>query len=222
GVSGPPLERTITLANATKVGLICTLDKNSPLKSPQVTWKRGNETISHNSKAENSWSIQLTISDSSKMGSYTCILKGQEEISAVFHLQVPKIEAREKPIITYERDVAVLLCTSPYTPMAWTWYMTSGSKQIAINDTFETDKYAIDRVSVNDTCLKIFKLTKADAGVYWCEAAFQLGKSKGKVELKVLSFTAPLKPFLAIVVEVVIFVTTIVLYELYSKRKGKR
>ncbi|NXA13970.1 EMB protein, partial [Sapayoa aenigma] len=222
GVSGTPLERNISLARATTVVLSCKLDKDSPLKNPQVTWKRGNETISHTTKAENSWSIQLTVTDSSKMGSYSCILKGKEEISAVFHLQVPKIEAREKPIITYEGDIAVMICKCSYTPMAWTWYMTNGSKEIAINESLGADKYVIDRVSANVTRLKILKLTKEDVGVYSCEAAFELGKSKKKMELKVLSFMAPLKPFVAIVIEVVIFVTTICLYELYSKKKEKR
>ncbi|XP_027564449.1 embigin isoform X2 [Neopelma chrysocephalum] len=221
---GPPgtlLERNISLANATTVELSCKLDPDSHLKSPQVTWKRGNETISHTSKTEDSWSIKLVIVDSSKMGSYSCILKGEEEISATFYLHVPKIEAREKPIITYERDTAVMVCKSDSTPMAWTWYMMSGSKPVIINESLWTDKYLISRLSANVTRLRILKLTKEDAGVYWCEAVFELGKSEGKMKLKVLSIMAPLKPFIAIVAEVIILVTTIILYELYSKRKGK-
>ncbi|XP_027763480.1 embigin isoform X1 [Empidonax traillii] len=220
---GPPstlLERNISLANATTVELSCKLDPNSRLKRPQVTWKRGNETISHTSKTENSWSIKLVIVDSSKMGSYSCILKGEEEISATFHLHVPKIEAREK-LITYERDTAVMVCKTDSTPMAWTWYMMSGSKLVVINESLRTDKYLTDRLSANVTRLRILKLTKEDAGVYWCEAAFKLGKSEKKMKLNVLSIMAPLKPFVAIVAEVLILVTTIILYELYSKRKGK-
>ncbi|NXC35109.1 EMB protein, partial [Campylorhamphus procurvoides] len=222
GASGTPLERIITLSNATTVELSCRLDKNSHLKSPQVTWKRGNETISHNSKTENSWSIQLKIEDSSKLGSYSCILKGKEELRATFHLQVPKIEARGKRLITYEKDTAVMICKSGSTPMSWTWYMISGSKQIAINASSQADKYLIDRLSANVTRLRILKLTKEDAGVYCCDATFQLGKVKFEMELKVLSILAPLKPFIAVVAEVLILLTTIVLYEVYSKRKEKR
>ncbi|NXY24768.1 EMB protein, partial [Atrichornis clamosus] len=221
GVSGTSQERNISLASPTKVELSCKLDKNSHLKSPQVTWQRGSETISHTRKTENSWSIQLSIMDSSALGSYSCILKGEVEFRAVFHLQVPKIEAKEKPVITYIGDAAVMLCKTDYPSMAWTWYMTNGSKQVAINDSLRADKYLINRQSANSTRLKILQLTKEDSGLYWCEAAFQLGMSKGKFELKVLSIMAPLKPFLAIVVEVAIFVTTIFLYELYSKRKEK-
>nr|XP_009942061.1 PREDICTED: embigin [Opisthocomus hoazin] len=223
GVSGTSVEKNITLDSATRIELSCRLDnKYSHLKSFQVTWKRGNETIRHINKTENSWGIQLRILDNSKLGSYSCTLKGEEEISAVFHLQVPKIEGKEKNIVSYEGDTAVLVCkSSGYTPIAWTWYMINGSEQIAINDSLMADKYVINRIPTNVTHLKIVKLTKEDDGAYWCEAAFELGKSKGKLKLKILSLMVPLKPFLAIVAEVVILVTIIFLYEIYSKKKEK-
>ncbi|NWU48127.1 EMB protein, partial [Dromas ardeola] len=223
GVSGTSIEKNITLDSATRIELSCRLDnKYSHLKSLQVIWKRGNETIRHINKTENSWSIQLRILDNSNLGSYSCTLKG-EEISALFHLQVPTIEGKEKPIVSYEGDTAVMICKSfGYTPVAWTWYVTNGSEQIAINDSLLADKYAINRISANVTHLKILKLTKEDNGVYWCEAAFELGKSKGKLSLKVLSFMVPLKPFLAIVAEAIILVTIVFLCEIYSKKKEKR
>ncbi|KFQ33293.1 Embigin, partial [Merops nubicus] len=216
-------EKNITLDSATGVELSCRLDSEySNLKSLQVTWKRGNETIRHVNKTENSWSIQLWISDNSKMGSYSCILEGKEDISATFHLQVPKVEGKEKPIISYEGDIIVMICKSPgYTPIAWTWYMTNGSEQIAINGSLLADKYVINTISANVTHLKILKITKEDDGVYWCEAAFELGKSVGKLKLKVLSLLVPLKPFLAIMAEAIILVTIIFLYELYTKREEK-
>lgn len=93
--------------------------------------------------------------------------------------------------------------------------------QIAINDSLLADKYAINRISANVTHLKIRKVTKEDDGVYWCEAAFELGKSIGKLKLKVLSLLVPLKPFLAIVAEVVVVLTIVFLYEMYSKKKEK-
>ncbi|XP_019465929.1 embigin [Meleagris gallopavo] len=190
------------------------------MKILQVTWKRGNETIKHINKTENSWGIQLTISENRKLGSYTCTVTGEEEFSVAFHLQVPQIEGREKPVISYEGDSAILICKShSYTPIAWTWYMTNGSEQIAINDSLMLDKYIIDRTDANVTHLKILKLTKEDDGAYWCEAAYELGKSKGKLKLKILSLMVPLKPFLAIVAEVVILVPLILLFEFYSKKK---
>ncbi|NXI39720.1 EMB protein, partial [Galbula dea] len=221
GVSSTPVEKNITLASATRIELSCRLDSNYlDLRSLQVTWKRGNETIRHINKTENSWSIHLKILDNSKLGSYSCTLKGEEEISAVFHLQVPKIEGKEKPIISYRGDTAVMICkTYGYTPIAWAWYMTNESEWISIGSL--ADKYIIKRKSANETHLKILNLTKEDDGVYWCEAAFELGKSTGKLKLQVLSLMVPLKPFLAIVAEVVILVTLLFLYEMYSKKKRK-
>ncbi|KFU85904.1 Embigin, partial [Chaetura pelagica] len=213
-------EKNITLENATRIELSCRLDnKYSHLKSLQVTWKRGKETIRHINKTKNSWSIQLKISDNSKLGNYSCTLKGEEEIGAMF---LPKIDGKEKPLISYEGDTAVMICTSGYTPISWTWYMNNGSEQIAIKDSLLADKYVINTISANITHLKILKVTKEDDGVYWCEAAFELGKSKGKLKLKVLSYMVPLKPFLAIMAEVVILLTIVFLYEMYSKKKEKR
>ncbi|KFP72040.1 Embigin, partial [Acanthisitta chloris] len=215
-------ERNIILVNATGIELSCKLDRDSLLKNPQVTWKRGNVTLSHIRKTENTWTIQMNITDSSKMGSYCCILKGEkEEMSAVFHLQVVKIEGKAKPIISYKGDTVVMSCKSvDYTPMSWTWYMINGSEQIAINDSLKADKYVISRLSPNVTHLRIHKVTKEDDGLYWCEAAFELGTSRGRQELRVLSYLVPLKPFLAIVAEVVIVVTLVFFYEIHSKKKS--
>ncbi|NXW90277.1 EMB protein, partial [Alopecoenas beccarii] len=219
GIHGLPLAKRISLDRAAEIKLSCRLkSKYSHLKNLQVTWKKGSEIIPHN-KTENGWSIQLMISDVSKLGSYSCILKGEEEMRATFYLQ-PKVEAKEKPIISYRGGMAILICkVSDYAPVAWTWYRTNGSEQIAINDSVLAHKYVINRVFANITHLKILKLTEEDSGIYLCEAAFKLGKSKGKLQLKVLTYMVPLKPFVAVVAEVVALITIIFLYEIYSKKK---
>ncbi|NXO17644.1 EMB protein, partial [Oriolus oriolus] len=223
GASAAALQKNVSVGNPTKVELTCKLDEHFDLKNPQVTWKRGSETISHTSKTQNSWTIQLTISESSQLGSYSCILKGEVEIIATFHLQVPEIEGKDRPIITYEGDLAVMVCKTEYAPMAWTWYMSNGTELVAIDTSSHTDKFRLKRQAANINRLEILKLTKKDIGVYWCEAAFRLGSSKKSFELRVLSIIAPLKPFVAVVAEVTILVTTIALYEVYSKRKeGER
>ncbi|KGL80811.1 Embigin, partial [Tinamus guttatus] len=219
-------EKHITLDSPANVELSCSLPSKYPhLKIVQVAWKKGNETIKHINKTENSWSIRLTVTNENELGSYTCTLKGKEEFKAVFHLQgksLPKIEGKEKTIISYEGDKVVMICkSSNYTPSTWNWYLTNGSEQIAINESLLSDKYVIDRVPANTTHLKILKLTKKDGGAYWCEAVFKLGKSRGKLKLTVLTFMVPLTPFLAIVAEVVILVAIIFLCEVYSKKKVK-
>uniref|UniRef100_A0A8C6NEE5 Ig-like domain-containing protein n=1 Tax=Melopsittacus undulatus TaxID=13146 RepID=A0A8C6NEE5_MELUD len=141
---------------------------------------------------------------------------------------VPKIERKEKPTISYLRYPAVMTCECHgYTAISWTWYMTNGSKQVrfpSVCQVTQPDRYVISKKSASITELKILKLTKEDGGEYSCEATFELGKSEGRLKLKVLSFMAPLKPFIAIVIEVVTLVALIVCYEIYStkvKRTGK-
>lgn len=58
-----------------------------------------------------------------------------------------------------------------------------------------------------------------DGGSYWCRAAFQLGESEEHIELVVLSFMVPLKPFLAIIAEVILLVAIILLCEVYTQKK---
>lgn len=71
----------------------------------------------------------------------------------------------------------------------------------------------------NETRLKIMHLSEEDQGSYWCRAIFQLGESEDHVELVVLSYLVPLKPFLAIAAEVVLLVTIILLCEMYFQKK---
>ncbi|XP_030824869.1 embigin isoform X1 [Camarhynchus parvulus] len=214
-------EKNISVASPTQVDLTCKLDENSNLKNPEVTWKKGSETISHTSKTQNSWTIQVTISERSHLGSYTCFLKAEKEISATFHLHVPPIEGREKPIITYIGDTGVMVCNTEYHAKGWNWYKTNGTELASIDKLLPADKYEILSTSGSTSRLEIHRLTRADSGVYWCEAAFELGPSKAKFKFEVLSIAEPLKPFIAVVAEVAILVTTIGLYEVYSKRKAK-
>ncbi|XP_059693139.1 embigin isoform X2 [Haemorhous mexicanus] len=216
-----PSEKNISLASPVKVELICKLDENSNLKNPQVTWKKGSETISHTTKTQNSWAIQVTVSGSSELGSYTCFLKAEKEVSATFHLHVPPVDGREKPMIAYIGDTAVMVCKTEYNAKTWSWYMTNGTELISIDKILPKDKYDIENPSASESRLEVHRLTTADTGVYWCEAAFDLGGSKARFDVKVLSIAEPLKPFIAVVAEVAILVTTIALYEVYSKRKAK-
>uniref|UniRef100_A0A8D0GBU0 Embigin n=1 Tax=Sphenodon punctatus TaxID=8508 RepID=A0A8D0GBU0_SPHPU len=97
--------------------------------------------------------------------------------------------------------------------------MSNGSHEVAINDTKMPDKYEVTGQHTNKTKLKVQKILEKDGGWYHCQAVFKLGESKGKVNIKVLSYMVPLKPFFAIAAEVVILVAIILLYEMYSKKK---
>lgn len=85
-----------------------------------------------------------------------------------------------------------------------------------------TDKYVITGTNVNETKLKITHLLEDDQGTYRCHAVFPLGEVEDHLELVVLSYLVPLKPFLAIAAEVVILVTAILLCEMYTQKKKSR
>lgn len=67
--------------------------------------------------------------------------------------------------------------------------------------------------------LRVLKLTEADAGTYLCSAVYDIGASTGHVELKVITLLEPLKPFVAILAEVIVLVILILLYERHSSQK---
>jgi hypothetical protein len=84
------------------------------------------------------------------------------------------------------------------------------------------DKYVVSGMYANETKIKIKHLLEEDRGSYWCRAIFQLGESEERIELIVLSFLVPLKPFLAIVAEVALLVTIILLCEVYTRKKKEQ
>lgn len=134
---------------------------------------------------------------------------------------VPEIHGKNKPLITYVGDSTVLMCKCQHcSPLHWTWYHSNGSVQVPI-DVQMSEKYAINRTNANETRLKIMQLTEDNQGSYWCHAVFQLGESEERVQLVVLSYLVPLKPFLGIVVEVAILVAVILLCETYTQKKKK-
>lgn len=72
-------------------------------------------------------------------------------------------------------------------------------------------------INGNKTKLTVLNLTEEDSGKYICSAEFDIKPSESYVELKVMSYIEPLKPFMAIVVEVIILVTLILLWEKCNK-----
>lgn len=67
------------------------------------------------------------------------------------------------------------------------------------------------------TKLTVLNVTEGDSGKYICSAEFAIKSSESYVELKVMSYIEPLKPFIAIVVEVIVLVTLILLWEKCNK-----
>ncbi|XP_008060753.2 embigin, partial [Carlito syrichta] len=132
----------------------------------------------------------------------------------------PELHGKNKPLISYVGDSTVLMCKCQGCfPLNWTWYTSNGSVQVPVS--VQVNKYIVNGTYANETKLMITQLLEEDGGSYWCRALFQLGESEEHIELIVLSYLVPLKPFLAIVAEVVLLVAIILLCEKYTQKNKK-
>ncbi|XP_042310457.1 embigin isoform X2 [Sceloporus undulatus] len=234
GFPNTPVTKSVTVEKPTTLELLCSLviGPSTEVEEMEVAWKTGDNLIKEESlkrtETHTKWCTRYTIQLERKdqMESYMCIFKTKPEINATFHLQVPEIHIKSKSIISYVGDYVVLTCTVGdeavhYSPSSWVWYTTNGSAELVNIDTTTTvpEKYITTQNNANVTKLKISTLSEIDSGFYWCEAIFPLGESKGNVSLTVLTYMAPLKPFLVIAAEVIVLVAAIFIYEICTKRK---
>ncbi|CAD7675314.1 unnamed protein product [Nyctereutes procyonoides] len=223
--SSVPVEKNITLERPSNIELTCQFITSGNVNSVNVTWKKGDKQL-ENIHTNATGSILYTqymfiITDSKQMGSYSCFLEEEKEQRGTFNFKVPEVQGKNKPLITYVGDSVVLICKCQHcSSLNWTWYSNNGSAQVPI-DVQMNDKYEIKGTNTNETRLKITHLSEDNKGSYWCRAAFPLGESEQRIELVVLSYLVPLKPFLGIAAEVVIVVAVILLYETHTQKKKK-
>ncbi|XP_056151872.1 embigin [Lampris incognitus] len=155
------------------------------------------------------------------LGNYSCVFG--DEANVDFILAVPQMgEMRDKPIVGYMGDSVVILCKIEETkpkPNTWRWFRTNGTDKEAIDTAAEPHRYKI-RNDDRKTILTLQNVTEADSGPYYCTAVYSVGTSMGRVEVKIISFLEPLKPFIGIVVEVLVLVVIILLYERNTKNKS--
>ncbi|XP_036894438.1 embigin [Sturnira hondurensis] len=225
--SSVAVEKNITLQNPSNIELACQFTASGDPNSVNVSWKKDDEPL------ENGYFIKatdrfvytqywFTIMNSKQLGNYSCIFQEEKKKRGTFNFKVPEIHGKNKPLITYVGDSTVLMCKcQDCCPLNWTWYSSNGSVQVPL-DAQMTDKYVINGTSVNETRLKIMHLSEDDQGTYRCHAVFPLGEIEDHIDLVVLSYLVPLKPFLAIAAEVVILVTVILLCEMYTQKKKNR
>ncbi|XP_035967670.1 embigin [Halichoerus grypus] len=217
------VEKNITLERPSRIELTCKFTTSGDVNSVNVTWKKGDEQLRDyciNATGNMLYTqYMFTIINSNQMGKYSCFFEEEKEQRGTFNFRVPEVQGKNKPLVTYVGDSTVLICKCQHcSPLNWTWYSSNGSVQVPV-DVHVNDKYAINGTNANETRLKIMQLSEDDKGSYWCHAVFQLGESQIHVELVVLSYLVPLKPFLGIVVEVIILVAIILFWEMYTQKK---
>ncbi|XP_051552010.1 embigin [Myxocyprinus asiaticus] len=206
------------------IELLCNLT-DTPNNPPFITgyWTKdgqeienSEETVYRNNEQyvlKKNFSIQAR-----DLGNYSCIFR-ENEAQVTFILDVPAMkDKRDKPVVSYIGDSVVLECKLKHLPKTWNWYKTNYTGKELINVTASPLNYKIV-TNGNETKLTVLNLTEEDSGKYICSAEFDIKPSESYVELKVLSYMEPLKPFLAIAAEVIILVTLILLCERCNKRQ---
>ncbi|KAM8759564.1 embigin [Acanthopagrus schlegelii] len=221
-------EKKVELVNPVNLTLECTWAGNRD-KQPNITglWRKDGEEIVNSLltvQLENEqYNLRqvFNIMNEENLGNYSCSFGNEARID--FVLAAPHIgEVRDKPIVGYIGDTAVIICKmeeSKPKPSTWNWYRTNGTNKEQILTAAEPHRYEI----INEgekTKLLVHNLTETDSGLYYCAAVYPIGTTMGHVELKVITFFEPLKPFLAIMVEVIVLVAAILLYEKSQSKKN--
>ncbi|XP_050967018.1 embigin [Labeo rohita] len=204
------------------IELLCNLT-DIPNNPPNITgyWAKDGQEIENSEETVNrineQYVLKKTFSIQARdLGNYSCIFR-ENKAQVTFVLDVPVIkDKRDKPVVSYTRDSVVLECKLKYTPNTWNWYKANNTEKELINVTANPLNYKIFN-NGNRTKLTILNLSEEHSGKYICSAVFDIKPSESYIELKVLSYTEPLKPFIAIVVEVIVLVTLILLWEKCSK-----
>uniref|UniRef100_A0A8C2WDU8 Embigin n=1 Tax=Cyclopterus lumpus TaxID=8103 RepID=A0A8C2WDU8_CYCLU len=226
--AGESHTENVELLNPVNLALQCTWTGNQN-KLPNITgfWRKDGDEV-ENSRV----TVQLegdeyelkrvfSIVSEESLGSYSCVFGSEAKIE--FVLAAPQIgEVRDKPIVSYVGDSVVIACKMEETkpkPGSWNWYKANGTDKEQIFVVAEPLRYEIKNEE-RKTKLVVHNLTEADGGLYYCGAVYAISTTMGHVELKVISFQEPLKPFIAIVIEVIVLVAAILLYEKSQSKKN--
>ncbi|XP_034398057.1 embigin [Cyclopterus lumpus] len=227
-LKGESHTENVELLNPVNLALQCTWTGNQN-KLPNITgfWRKDGDEV-ENSRV----TVQLegdeyelkrvfSIVSEESLGSYSCVFGSEAKIE--FVLAAPQIgEVRDKPIVSYVGDSVVIACKMEETkpkPGSWNWYKANGTDKEQIFVVAEPLRYEIKNEE-RKTKLVVHNLTEADGGLYYCGAVYAISTTMGHVELKVISFQEPLKPFIAIVIEVIVLVAAILLYEKSQSKKN--
>ncbi|XP_074495212.1 embigin [Sebastes fasciatus] len=220
----------VELLNPVNLTLECTWTGNQN-KLPNITgfWRKDVDEVENSRvtvQLENDqykFKRVFSIDSEENLGSYSCVFGSEAKIE--FVLAAPQItEERDKPIVSYVGDYVVMTCKMGETkpkPSTWNWYQANGTDKEQIFVALEPLRYEI-KTEEWKTKLVVHNLTEADGGLYYCGAVYAIGTTMSHVQLKVIYFHEPLKPFIAIVIEVVILVAAILLYERSQSKKNNQ
>ncbi|XP_033926655.1 basigin [Melopsittacus undulatus] len=216
GVTGtsPDIKAYVTSGSG-KLVLACNMT-GQYLPTQGHEWMREGKVLQKDAdtSAFTSYTIEGKMEEHS--GVYECVYKTNPVIKAHLNISVaPKVTAYKKSEHGNEGDTGVLVCKSSSFPPVTSWIWYKHGQEPIING---SGRYII-KSSGNKTELRILKLNiEEDSGDYHCNATNAYGQGSATVNLRVRSRFAALWPFLGIVVEVLVLVTAIFIYE---KRRNR-
>uniref|UniRef100_A0A8C6UPA9 Embigin n=1 Tax=Neogobius melanostomus TaxID=47308 RepID=A0A8C6UPA9_9GOBI len=217
----------IEVVNPVVLNLECIWPGNGK-RLPNITgyWTKDGQTIEtsySNIQLENDLYRlirEFTIMNEDDLGNYSCLFGPKAKVK--FIVAAPHLgEVRDKPIVSYVGDSVVMVCKMDEKkpqPISWNWYIQNGTNKVQIESDSNAHKYKITKDG-NKTKLLVYNLTESDSGVYYCGAVYAVAISMGYMQLRVITYYEPLKPFMGILAEVVILVAVILLYEKIGSRK---
>ncbi|KAF3851370.1 hypothetical protein F7725_013142, partial [Dissostichus mawsoni] len=193
----------VELLNPVNLALECTWTGNQD-KLANITglWRKDGEEVKNSNQTvpmeNDQYNLKrvFSIVNEEDLGSYTCEFGSKAKIDFV----LADREVRDKPIVSYVGDFVVITCKMEETkpePSTWYWYRANGTDKEQIIAAEEPLRYEIKNEE-RKTKLVVSSLVEADGGF----------------------FHEPLKPFVAIVIEVIVLVAIILLYEKSQSKKN--
>ncbi|XP_035591524.1 embigin isoform X1 [Oncorhynchus keta] len=225
-LKGDSLVEKVEILKPIDLELACTWTGN-PNKLPNITgyWRKDGSEITNSRLTVQLENEQYNLKrvfriTGDTLGNYSCIFSDTDEAKIDFNVAAPEMDdKKDKPIVAYVGDSVAMACKTKLPPNTWLWYRANGTEQELINATTDPLRYKIS-VDGNTTKLTVMNLTEEDSGVYVCSAIYNIKASVSRVEVRVITFMEPLKPFIAIVAEVIILVLLILLYERWSSQRS--
>lgn len=226
-LTGENYTEKVEVINAVTLILECVWrgDKERP-SNLTAYWTKDGQTV------ETSYSViqlqndryhlrrEFSIMNEDDLGIYSCFFGPKAKVD--FVLAAPHLgEIRDKPIVSYVGDSVVMICKldeKKPKPLSWNWYIQNGTNKVQIEVESKDHRYKITKDGKKSKLL-VHNLTESDSGVYYCGAVYGIATSMGHMQLRVITFYEPLKPFIGILAEVLVLVTVILLYEKTGAKK---